>query len=1013
MDDINSHVSLKIRSAIKAKLVELGTYVDNELPDYIMVLVVNKKTKEQMDNDLSLFLGHNTEHFTSWLSSVLEKLNSAAVLTSSAPVPPSAPEKEIVKVKEEPVTSIVVTDSSKVDNKTAAAAAAAETIVKEKEGKEKKKSKEKKLKKREKKKKKKERKELEKKMKKEAKKKSAEGQELLNKENKNSSPITEQPKVITVTETKKGTEAKIGQDAPAKRKRSSSHGSESDSNIPATKRTVVEALGKNKTLTITKTIRNEHHKPNKPVNSNNAIDRHSSDPEISGDKSNFSVQKSTAKPPKKTAKIVLSSDDEKEAATAEEVEKPGSTDGEEVVEEGPEDQSSECAATDEPTEDIVDFKVGEAELEQELQEDEELVQEDEKERKELKAHSLRKSAKAAHRSSKPKQKTLSVMDRLGPPRPTKHSCSSPEEEEAASDDPESRHSADEVPSKAAKRRVINLLEESSFPPRRSSSEKRPVSSKVVAPVAPGKKLEARVRPLSVVEKTSRTAESSPSRPPLSSLSRRHYKDKGVDESSSNTEECSGTAALQSKVEVTGRERRTASSHNSSSGRRAPNSALILRAVADAHRSVTSAKRTSAQLLDDQTHHKASSKSSKKPKLEVFSRSYREREEGRLNSSNGSTSSTSSSSPLKDTKIQKLSITVPNPPRSTLRDGLTDPTSDDDIRKPSALERLSRSSPKSSSIKRRLEVPEHVPRNRYLVDDVIEDDNVRARLQPRPSVVVAPQVLDANMEEVEEYIEEVEEWEEDVESVGRAPSVDPITAAAAPITDPLLLPLDQIVKQQNLQSEAKYSTRCMYWPGCRLGDKCQYQHPSVPCKMFPNCQFGDKCLYIHPNCKFDALCSRPDCPFTHASPRPASQIPGKSKLSLNTTVPAARPKSAVALKKCHYGLKCTNHLCPFLHPKPCKFGSACLTPGCQFSHPDVSTGAKLKWVAPKLSNATVTAKATVKKAPDSSTGHTTRAEKVLPDSSVKLSNVSKLVANNGCAKADGADQTKVSTPITAE
>ena len=42
-----------------------------------MVLVVNKKTKEQMDNDLSLFLGHNTEQFTSWLTDVLDKLNTA------------------------------------------------------------------------------------------------------------------------------------------------------------------------------------------------------------------------------------------------------------------------------------------------------------------------------------------------------------------------------------------------------------------------------------------------------------------------------------------------------------------------------------------------------------------------------------------------------------------------------------------------------------------------------------------------------------------------------------------------------------------------------------------------------------------------------------------------------------------------------------------------------------------------------------------------------------------------
>ena len=45
-----------------------------------MVLVANKKTKDQMDDDLSLFLGHNTERFTSWLHHVLQKLNAAALL---------------------------------------------------------------------------------------------------------------------------------------------------------------------------------------------------------------------------------------------------------------------------------------------------------------------------------------------------------------------------------------------------------------------------------------------------------------------------------------------------------------------------------------------------------------------------------------------------------------------------------------------------------------------------------------------------------------------------------------------------------------------------------------------------------------------------------------------------------------------------------------------------------------------------------------------------------------------
>uniref|UniRef100_K1PND8 Zinc finger CCCH domain-containing protein 14 n=1 Tax=Magallana gigas TaxID=29159 RepID=K1PND8_MAGGI len=49
---------------------------DDELPDYIMVMIANKKSEKQMNNDLNLFLSHNTEKFTSWLHSLLKKLQN-------------------------------------------------------------------------------------------------------------------------------------------------------------------------------------------------------------------------------------------------------------------------------------------------------------------------------------------------------------------------------------------------------------------------------------------------------------------------------------------------------------------------------------------------------------------------------------------------------------------------------------------------------------------------------------------------------------------------------------------------------------------------------------------------------------------------------------------------------------------------------------------------------------------------------------------------------------------------
>lgn len=55
-----------IQKAIKAKLTELGSYIDDELPDYIMVMIANKKDMSQMANDLELFLSENAEPFTTW-----------------------------------------------------------------------------------------------------------------------------------------------------------------------------------------------------------------------------------------------------------------------------------------------------------------------------------------------------------------------------------------------------------------------------------------------------------------------------------------------------------------------------------------------------------------------------------------------------------------------------------------------------------------------------------------------------------------------------------------------------------------------------------------------------------------------------------------------------------------------------------------------------------------------------------------------------------------------------------
>lgn len=71
---------LFFQSAIRAKLNELGVRYDEELPDYILVMVVNKKSRQQMHDDLNLFLEDCTTIFVDWLhDQVLKKLQKVTV----------------------------------------------------------------------------------------------------------------------------------------------------------------------------------------------------------------------------------------------------------------------------------------------------------------------------------------------------------------------------------------------------------------------------------------------------------------------------------------------------------------------------------------------------------------------------------------------------------------------------------------------------------------------------------------------------------------------------------------------------------------------------------------------------------------------------------------------------------------------------------------------------------------------------------------------------------------------
>ncbi|CAK8676861.1 unnamed protein product [Clavelina lepadiformis] len=77
--EVGSDISKKIQAAIKSKLIEINAYVDDELPDYIMIMIANRKPEDQMAEALSLFLGTHTNAFTKWLFELLSTLRNKKV----------------------------------------------------------------------------------------------------------------------------------------------------------------------------------------------------------------------------------------------------------------------------------------------------------------------------------------------------------------------------------------------------------------------------------------------------------------------------------------------------------------------------------------------------------------------------------------------------------------------------------------------------------------------------------------------------------------------------------------------------------------------------------------------------------------------------------------------------------------------------------------------------------------------------------------------------------------------
>ncbi|XP_037359634.1 zinc finger CCCH domain-containing protein 14 isoform X5 [Talpa occidentalis] len=166
-------------------------------------------------------------------------------------------------------------------------------------------------------------------------------------------------------------------------------------------------------------------------------------------------------------------------------------------------------------------------------------------------------------------------------------------------------------------------------------------------------------------------------------------------------------------------------------------------------------------------------------------------------------------------------------------------------------------------------------------------------------------------------------------------IDPVMAETLQISQAEMSDLSMAQKPEKLLE------RCKYWPACKNGDECAYHHPVSPCKAFPNCKFAEKCLFVHPNCKYDAKCTKADCPFTHMSRR----------------IPVLPPKPAVTTpappsnnQLCRYFPACKKMECPFYHPKHCRFNTQCTRPDCTFYHPTITVPPRhaLKWIRPQTS-----------------------------------------------------------------
>ena len=75
----------QLRDKVKCKLVEIDEFnnMDEQLTDYVMSMVANENTHDQLVEDLEPFLAHDAANFSTWLHETMRSLAKNAYSTTA------------------------------------------------------------------------------------------------------------------------------------------------------------------------------------------------------------------------------------------------------------------------------------------------------------------------------------------------------------------------------------------------------------------------------------------------------------------------------------------------------------------------------------------------------------------------------------------------------------------------------------------------------------------------------------------------------------------------------------------------------------------------------------------------------------------------------------------------------------------------------------------------------------------------------------------------------------------